>query len=253
MRKRRDTGRRLISTVMLFYFTAFLLLFLRDLAWQGLVLALAVPVMIRLGTATLSRLFPVDRLLLSLTNYLCALGILVLYDISPERAYHQAVYYGIGLAAMVLCIYLIRGIRRWDLMIGILIPVSLAALTLPLVFGHELYGARNWLWIAGYSIQPSEFVKLALILIVSHFMARRAFLPWLLFAVGCLGLLMLQADLGTALMYYCVTLLLYYASSSNWPMTLLGVAGGAGAAVLGYQRFAHVRRRVAIWRNPWVD
>ena len=253
MRRRKDHGRRLISAVMLFYFSAFLLLFARDFAWQGLVLAVAVPVMIRLGTATLSRLFPVDRLLLSLTNYLCALGVLVLYDTDPARAYHQAVYYGIGLAAMVVCIYLIRGIRRWDLPIGILIPVSLSALILPLVFGREINGARNWLTLGGYSVQPSEFVKLALILVVSHFMSRRAFLPWLAYAVACLGILMLQADLGTALMYYGVTLLLYYASSSNIPMTLLGVAGGAGAAVVGYQRFAHVRRRVAIWRNPWVD
>lgn len=64
---------------------------------------------------------------------------------------------------------------------------------------------------------------------------------------------MLQKDLGTALMYYLVTLLLFWAASSNLPLTLLGALGGVGAAVVGYRMFAHVRTRVAIWLNPWSD
>jgi len=84
-------------------------------------------------------------------------------------------------------------------------------------------------------------------------MSRRRFFPWLIFSVGCLGVLMLQKDLGTALMYYGVTLLLYYASSGNLMITGLGLAGGAGAAVAGYHMFAHVKRRVAIWINPFAD
>ena len=47
--------------------------------------------------------------------------------------------------------------------------------------------------------------------------------------------------------------MLYYASSSNLLLTGVGLAGGAGAAVLGYKLFAHVKKRVAIWRNPWSD
>lgn len=78
-------------------------------------------------------------------------------------------------------------------------------------------------------------------------------LPWLLFAGACLLLLMLQKDLGTALMYYGTTLMLFYASSGSLVLTAIGLGGGAGAAVMGYQMFAHVKKRVAIWRNPWSD
>jgi len=102
-------------------------------------------------------------------------------------------------------------------------------------------------------VQPSEMVKLSLLLILSHYMSKRKMLPWLFFSVCCLGLLMLQKDLGTALMYFFTTVLLFYASTSNLPLTLLGLGGGAGAAVLGYKMFAHVKVRVAIWRNPWSD
>lgn len=249
----RDLGRPLSKAVKLFFFTAFLLLFLRDFAWQGLLLAAAVPFMISLTTDWLPRLFPCDKLLLSLTNFLCALGVLVLYDTNPSYAYHQAMYYGVGLGAMVICIYLVRLIRRWDALVWLMIPVSLLLLALPLRIGQETYGAKNWFYIGGISVQPSEIVKLSLTIIIAHFMSRRRMLPWLGFAVCCLGLLMLQKDLGTALLYYGVTLLIYFASSGNLGMTALGLGGGAGAAVLGYKMFAHVKRRVAIWLNPFSD
>ena len=250
---RRDPGKLLSSAVMLFYFSAFLLLWLKDFAWQAAALAVAVPVMIWLGVNFLPRLFPADKLLLSLTNFLCALGVLVLYATNPTYAYQQAVYYGVGLVAMVVCIYLVRIIKHWRIPVYLLMPISLALLALPLIIGRETNGAKNWFYVGSLSVQPSEIVKLSLLLIISHFMSRRKFLPWLIFAVGCLGLLMLQKDLGTALMYYGVTLMLYYASSSNLLLTGIGLAGGAGAAVLGYKMFAHVKRRVAIWQNPWSD
>ena len=252
-RNKKDPGRRLSSAVMLFYFCAFLLIACKDFAWQGFALALAVPAMIWVGTNFLPKLFPSDRLLLSLTNFLCALGVLVLYSTEPDYAYHQAMYYGIGILAMIVCVWIVRLVRSWRIPVLLLIPLSLALLVLPLVIGRETNGAKNWFNVAGISVQPSEIVKLSLLIIVSYYMSRHRMLPWLFFAVSCLGVLMLQKDLGTALMYYGTTLMLFYASSGNLFLTGLGLAGGAGAAVMGYKMFAHVKKRVAIWLNPWSD
>ena len=252
-RNKKDPGRRLSSAVMLFYFCAFLLIACKDFAWQGFALALAVPAMIWVGTNFLPKLFPSDRLLLSLTNFLCALGVLVLYSTEPDYAYHQAMYYGVGILAMIVCVWIVRLVRSWRIPVLLLIPLSLALLALPLVIGRETNGAKNWFYVAGISVQPSEIVKLSLLIIVSYYMSRHRVLPWLFFAVSCLGVLMLQKDLGTALMYYGTTLMLFYASSGNLFLTGLGLAGGAGAAVMGYKMFAHVKKRVAIWLNPWSD
>lgn len=252
-RNKKDPGRRLSSAVMLFYFCAFLLIACKDSAWQGFALALAVPAMIWVGTNFLPKLFPSDRLLLSLTNFLCALGVLVLYSTEPDYAYHQAMYYGVGILAMIVCVWIVRLVRSWRIPVLLLIPLSLALLVLPLVIGRETNGAKNWFYVAGISVQPSEIVKLSLLIIVSYYMSRHRMLPWLFFAVSCLGVLMLQKDLGTALMYYGTTLMLFYASSGNLFLTGLGLAGGAGAAVMGYKMFAHVKKRVAIWLNPWSD
>ena len=100
-KRKRDWGRPLARAVKAFYFSAFLLLFLRDFQWQGLVLAFAVPLMVSLTTDLLPRLFPCDKLLMSLTNFLCALGVLVLYDTNPEYAYQQVINYGIGIKSCV--------------------------------------------------------------------------------------------------------------------------------------------------------
>ena len=262
--KRKDLGRPLSRAVTLFYFLAFLLLFVKDCYvygagaaflehWQGLALAVAVPMLNVITTHLLPRLFPADQLLLSLTNFLCALGVLVLYCTNPSYAYQQAAYYFVGLIAMVVCIYLMRLVRSFRFLVWPMMLVSLLLLALPLVIGQETYGAKNWFYVGGISVQPSEIVKLCLVIIIACFMADRRFFPWLIFAAGCLGVLMLQKDLGTALLYFGTTLLVYYAASGNLWVTGLGLMGGAGAAVLGYKMFAHVKRRVQVWLDPWQD
>lgn len=228
--KLKDPGRSLSRAVSIFYISAFCLLFLRDCQWQALALAVAVPLAGAFTTGFLPRLFPVDKLLLSLTNFLCALGLLVLYDTNPTYAYHQSIYYFVGLAAMVVCIYLIRVGRSFRLLVWPMMLLSLVLLVLPLFIGKETYGAKNWFYVGGISVQPSEIVKLTLIIVISRFMADRRLIPWLGFSVACLGVLMLQADLGTALLYYGVALMLYFASSGNLVLMLCGIGGGVSAA-----------------------
>ena len=246
-------GRGLLAVVRLFFFSAFLLLALKDMSTEGFILAVAVPLLITLGTSFLGHFFPTDRLLLTLTNFLCALGVLVLYSLNPVWAQTQAVAYGIGILCMIVCIYLVRLIRVWTVPVVLMIPASLALLLLPVFFGELTNGAKNWIHVGGISVQPSEIVKLSLVLCLSWLMSRRRFVPWVLFAGACLLLLLWQADLGTALLYFGTAVLLYYAASGNLAVTLLGVGGGAAAAWWGYGHFAHVRIRVAIWRSPWSD
>jgi len=264
--KHKDLGRPLSRAVTLFFFLAFLLLFVKDCFefgligafaghWQGLALALAVPMLNVVTTHLLPRLFPADKLLLSLTNFLCALGVLVLYRTNPPDAYQQATFYFVGLVAMVVCIYIVRIIRSFRFLVWPMMLISLGLLLLPRLLGSETYGAYNWFSIGGVRFQPSEVVKLCLVIVIARFMADQRFLPWFLYALGCLGMLMLQKDLGTALLYFGTALLLYYASSGNLLVTGLGLAGGAGAAVVAYnlEQFSHVRRRVSVWLDPWAD
>lgn len=255
VRKRASLSGHLTGTVMTFCMCAFLLIAFREdeTDISCLIMAIAVPAAVWLANRLLPKLFPVDEILFSLTCFLCALGVVVLYATKPSVASTQLVTCGIGMVAMIICIFLVRSIRSWKGFTLLAIPVSLLLLFLPLVIGRETNGARNWISLGFVHFQPSEIVKPALIIILSYWMSRHRLLPWLLFSVACLGLLMLQRDLGTALVYFGTALLLYWASGGSTAGALVGVAGGIGAGFAGYQMFTHVRVRFAVWRNPWVD
>ena len=211
-----------------------------------------------LTTLVLPRFLPMDSLVMALTNFLCGVGVVVLYTVSPARGARQAVFYALGLAVMLVMseivfhVHHFRGLTLLGMVLGI------GALVLPLAFGQWNNGAKNWVQVPLLgSFQPSEIVKLSVVLALAYFFSAHRtvwqMMPALVFAAACLLLLMLQRDLGTALIYYLTTLVLFYVACGNVPLTIVGLGGGAGAAVLGYQMFAHVKVRVAMWRNPWSD
>ena len=252
-RKRTAAKHGLSGLVALFFFLGFGLLALKRGTWESVIPAIAVPAVILLTSWLLPLLFPLDRLLLALVNSLSALGILVLYITDPSLALHQMAAYGIGLAAMLCAASFVRLHSRRDGWTWILGCLGLILLCLPVLFGQELYGARNWLNIGILSFQPSEIVKPVLVFCLAAWMAERRGLLCLLFAALCLLLLMLQKDLGTALLYFAVGLLVWWMASGSLSVLAAGLLGGGAAALWGYHHFAHVRRRVEIWIDPWKD
>ena len=211
-----------------------------------------------LTTLALPRLLPMDSLVMALTNFLCGVGVVVLYMVSPERGARQAMFYAMGLAAMLVMSEIVFHVRHFRGLTLLGMALGIGALILPLAFGEWNNGAKNWVSVPLLgSFQPSEIVKLSVVLALAYFFSAHRtvwqMMPALLFAAACLLLLTMQRDLGTALIYYLTTLVLFYVACGNVPLTILGLGGGAGAAVLGYQMFAHVKVRVAMWRNPWSD
>jgi len=260
----RGAGMRVTLIVLLTLLFAAGGLLLAAFKPQGTVDTLALSLLATLAAScvltalVLPRRMPIDPLIMALTNFLCCVGIVVLYTVSPDRGIRQANYYVLGMTAMLIAALAISKIRRFHGLTVFSMLSGIVLLVLPLAFGQWAYGAKNWVSIPLMgSFQPSELVKLSLVLAMAYyFSAHRTVLqmmPAILFAGACLLLLMLQRDLGTALIYYATVLVLFYAACGNLPLTALGLGGGAGAAVLGYRMFAHVKARVAMWRNPWSD
>ena len=122
--KRKRPDRMLVSAMMLFFFTAFLLISVQgEIHVDGLALAVVVPLMLYIATMWIPRFFPADKLLLAIANFLCALGVLILYTTDrgagTSRGMQQAMYYGVGIVAMAVCIFLVRYIHNWDFLIKV--------------------------------------------------------------------------------------------------------------------------------------
>jgi cell division protein FtsW len=125
-----------------------------------------------------------------------------------------------------------------------------------LFMGEEIKGSRRWLFVAGMSIQPSEFMKPAFIVITAWLFAegsRRPDVPGRMLAVALLvitgALLVAEPDLGQTILLFAVWGALYFLAGAN-PMIFAGL-GGVGAAGLlsAYYIFPHVAGRI----NRFID
>ena len=259
----RSNTRLLLSAVMLFQFTAMLLISLqeRPVDTQALILAVALPAATWLVVMAFGRLWPIDRAILILALLLCSVGIITLSDIARAKItpLTQAIYALIGIVAMAVGVVFIRSVRHWKKWVLPGMVLCLGALASPWAFGSVQNGARNWITIIPdrLTIQPSEFIKPALILILAASLSGRPrftkCLPAIGFAAVCCGILLIQSDLGAVLLYFLTTLLIYFVATSNWLITLGGLGVGVAGSVLAYKLVPYVQTRVAIWQNPWSD
>ena len=119
-------------------------------------------------------------------------------------------------------------------------PVAIAAcalLAFNVLFGQQLFGARNWVSIGPISFQPSEFVKVAFILVGAETMdrlfTRRNLIFTILFSLFCVGCLALMSDFGTALIFFIAFLAIAFLRSGDLPsIAMICAAAGAGAGVI---------------------
>ena len=232
---------------------------------RALLLAAALPLSTLALTMGLDKKWHIDRPLLLLVMFLTTTGMLVLQDITkPPTSLKHAIFVAAGLVCMLIAVRVMRRLTRWEAWARAAMPVGLVLMLMPMMpyIGGTINGARNWVTLKKFHIdlglQPSEFVKILLLLILSSaFAENRGFkrmLPALAFAVIMCGiLLVIQRDLGTLLIYFFLTLSMYYISTGNITLTLMGLGGGAAGAVGAYYMLDHVRTRVEIWQNPWRD
>ncbi|MTI19143.1 cell division protein FtsW [Rhodobacteraceae bacterium RKSG542] len=134
---------------------------------------------------------------------------------------------------------------------------AVALMILTLFGGTEIKGARRWFSLFGFSLQPSEFVKPALVVLVAFLLSearKRAEIPGGTFSLLLFGivaaLLVAQPDFGQTMLLGIVMFGLFFLNGLSWfaivPMGLLGLGG----MVAGYNYLPHVRDRVMRFLNP---
>jgi cell division protein FtsW len=213
---------------------------------------------------------PPDRLLLLVTLFLVGLGIVMIYSASAIRAQErfgdptfflkkQLISAAVGLLAMAWAAG--RDLRTFQRMTPILILGSLLLLLLVLVphVGLRINGARRWIRLSGLSFQPAELAKLAVILFLASYFARRqdrldsfldGFLPPLCMTGLTAGLVILQPNFGTASILLLVAGMLFFIGGARMRHLLATAAAALPVLVFLILRSPHGRMRLLALLDP---
>ena len=173
--------------------------------------------------------------------------------------FHFVLRHAVFLAA-ALCVLLAtslldrRAIRR--VAMGVFVVGDLLMVA-TLFAGFEIKGARRWLNLGAFALQPSEFVKPAFAVIIAWLFSeaeRRPDMPAHIIAVGLVGLvvglLVLQPDFGQTMLIVLVWGAVFFAAGMSWRW-IVGLGGlGVGGIVAAYAMVPHVRSRIDRFLNP---
>ncbi|MEU0400989.1 FtsW/RodA/SpoVE family cell cycle protein [Streptomyces sp. NPDC006197] len=230
-----------------------------------------------------------DPLLLPLATLLNGLGLVLIWrlDQSPRliatsmRLYKsfspdapsQMMYSAVGVAMFVGVLLLLKDHRVLQRYTYISMVAALVLLLLPLVpgLGADVFGAKIWIRIGGFSIQPGEFAKLVLAVFFSGYLmvkrdalalASRRFMglylprgrdlgPILTIWAVSLLILVFENDLGTSLLFFGMFVIMLYVATERTSWIVMGLLMAVAGAVVVGSTASHVKSRVAAWLDPF--
>jgi cell division protein FtsW (lipid II flippase) len=205
-----------------------------------------------------------DPYLLPLAALLTGWGILTIYRLVPAFGLRQTLWLFVSGLVFLIGLRLspeLRFLRRYKY---VWLTGGLLLTALTLIFGTDPGGGyeKAWLGCCGIYLQPSEPLKLLLIVYLSAYLADRLPLslrplpllaPTAIVMGVALLLLAIQHDLGTAFIFIFLYTIILFVASGKKRILLISLIALVAAGVAGYFLFDVVRLRVDAWLNPWLD
>ena len=186
----------------------------------------------------------------------------------------QLMYYMAGVVLMTVLLLLVRNHRilRGYAYILLFAGIFLAAIPgfLPASISSS-GGSKNWIRLGSFSVQPSEFAKLMLLIFFAVYLVRKRDMlsvagpkilglqlprmkdlgPIVIVWAASLVILVMERDLGTSLLLFSIFLSMLYMATRRASWILIGLTMFIGGCVAIYPFFSHLQIRVAIWLDPW--
>ncbi len=261
---RHAPGRRIRPALTLFYLSVFQVL----LAFQQCILNTESDAMTAAAFAALcgiqwayffivrgigSRGFETETLAFFLTT----LGLSVTASGTPDSMLKQLILIVAGVVLFVFLSLWTRDLGRVKKLRWAVGAAALAMLALTLVLAKVTYGARNWISVGGFSLQPSEFVKVCYIYVgaatLDRLFVNRNLIFFIGFSAVCVGALALMGDFGTALIFFMTFLVISFMRSGSFATNFLAI-GAAGIAVMFVLSVRpYIADRFATWGHAWDD
>ncbi len=220
-----------------------------------------------------------DPVLLPVVTALNGLGLAMIYRVdsalTTSLSTKQLVWTTVGVVLFAGVLVGLRDHRRLQTYTYTIGLAALVLLVLPLVpgLGTEINGARIWINLGGFSFQPGEVAKLALVVAFAGYLvlhrdalalAGRRFLgidlprgrdlgPILAAWLVSLGVLVFQRDLGSSLLFFGLFVVMLYVATERPGWVVVGTTLFALGAFTAYSLFSHVQSRVQGWLDPFSD
>jgi len=225
------------------------------------------PTLSRADNSTLGRWWwTIDRWTLGAVGVLIGFGYIMMLAASPAVAERigssrdmfilKQVFFLALAGVIVVAVSLLspRSIRRLAIA-GCIVALVLTAATM--VIGVEIKGARRWIALPGFSLQPSEFLKPCFAVVAAWLInegRRTTRFPGTLLAVGVFLVIALllksQPDVGMLAVITAVFFAQLYVAGMNLFLVGIALLGAGGAGVAAYTFFEHVRKRVQQFLHP---
>lgn len=252
-------GIYLRQNILMFFiqFAAFLTIVLKTSDYTYLLFYAIIQILLFGIILITDMLYPkANRLLVNHMCMLLGIGFIVLTRLSIQKTIRQFV---IVVCSMVIAMCLPSILDKWRFLKNfkwIYAVVGIAGLSAVLIYGQVVHGSNISFSILGVTFQPSEFVKLIFVFYVAASLAEDSgfwnVVTTTLFAGLHVVILVVSRDLGSALIFFIAYLFILFMATKNYIYLLLGFVGGAGASVVAYRYFSHIRVRVQAWLDPWT-
>lgn len=205
-----------------------------------------------------------DPLLLPIAAIFSGWGVLTIWRLDPTFGMRQTLWLAVSLGLLIWSL-------RWESSLNFLrryrylwLVGGLALTALTLIFGVNPLGGgpRLWLGCCGFYFQPSEPLKLLLVIYLAAYLADRTpasqrltslFLPTLFLSGVALLILVVQRDLGTASIFIFIYATMLYLATGRKRFVIASILILIIAGLLGYLYVDAIRTRLDVWLNPWVD
>lgn len=240
---------------------------------------LSLAVLMTVAYLVLAKFAPwADPLILPLVTLVNGLGLVMIYrlelaDMGGASSTNQIMWTAVGVVMFAVTLIVVRDHRMLQRLTYTAGAVGLVLLAAPALLPgsiSEVQGAKIWIRLGGFSIQPGEFAKLALVVFFAGYLvAKRDVLalagrrllfidlprardlgPVLIVWVVSLGVLVFEKDLGTSLLLFGTFVAMLYIATQRTSWVLIGILLFCFGAFVAGQLFDHVGARFDAWLDP---
>lgn len=203
-----------------------------------------------------------DTYLFPIVYLLVTMGLIMICRIDYDKGMKQIVWYIISIIAFYVSYFCYRYMKFLPKIKWVYFSVGIFLFAFTLVFGKTINGARNWVSIGGFTIQPSELIKLVFVFfLASYYSAKEKKLYGsikeryviMLCAYMFLGFLIIQREWGIMLLFFFTYMIMEYVFEKDFKILVGNMLLSVVGCYIGYCCLNHIRVRVSTWLDPWAD